>query len=167
MNKLFILGAALFLLGTSVIGCSNTAQGLKQDTANNAQAAKEATDRAALATEKAAHNAAVQANKAAENAASATEKAAASASQAAKETGSNVEDATTLTPKVKLAITSDSELNNTKNLINVDTANDVVHLKGHVMTNRMKQRAGTIAEKTVKASHSSDTVSNELKVTGQ
>jgi len=76
----------------------------------------------------------------------------------------NAGDALTLTPKVKAAIVANEKLNNTNNVINVDTKDNIVHLKGHVTSNDMKKLAGEVAEKAVKDSGSSDTVRNELTV---
>lgn len=186
MRRFLILSGAVVLLGASLVGCSNTAEGAKQDAATDTQAAKDTADKAVVATDKAASNAAAATGKALDNAAAATSKAAdnaaaatskaadhvaAATGKAVDETtktvgaaGKNAGDALTLTPKVKLAITNDKELNNTKNTINIDTADNVVHVKGMVLTSEMKKRAGDIAEKTVKDAGSNDKVVNELTV---
>jgi len=69
-----------------------------------------------------------------------------------------------MTPKVKNAITADSALNDVNNRIDVDSTDDVVHLKGHVTSNELKRKAGEIAAKTIKDSNAKQTVSNELVV---
>lgn len=69
-----------------------------------------------------------------------------------------------MTPKVKNAITADTELNDSKNLINVDSTDETVHLKGHVTSNELKRKAGEIAQKVIKDSNAKQTVSNELVV---
>ncbi len=167
MNKIFALGAVVFLFGAAVIGCSNTAEGAKQDAATDTSAVKDAGDRAAVATEKATDHAVAATEQAAGNAAVATKEAADKAAVATEKAGKNTSDALTLTPKVKLAIINDSELNNVKNLVNVNSGNNQVRLDGHVLTNEMKKRAGMIAQKTVKEANSPDMVENNLKVTGQ
>ncbi|HZP81202.1 MAG TPA: BON domain-containing protein [Chthonomonadaceae bacterium] len=134
MKTLALLGATALLFGVGLVGCQNTAEGVKEDTAKNTQAVQTAADRAAEATKNAAQNVSAEAADA------------------------------TQTGKVKTAITSDSLLNDTRNRIDVDTAKGVVHLKGHVATNDMKRRATEVAEKTIKESGASYTVSNELTV---
>ncbi len=76
----------------------------------------------------------------------------------------NAGDAVTLTPKVKSAIIADAKLNDPKNLIDVDTKDGMVYLKGHVGSNDLKKLAGDIATKTVTESGSKDTVMNQLTV---
>lgn len=60
-------------------------------------------------------------------------------SQAVQETGAAVKEgaqdagaALGMTPKVKNAITADAALNDTRNLINVDSTDTTVHLKGKI-----------------------------------
>lgn len=142
MKKLFALGAALLTCGLGVYGCSNTAEGAKEDTAQNTAKVQDAGEKAASAVDKAADS------------------AAANVKDAAKDTSA----ALSLTPKVKEAITADAELNDTRNLINVDSKDNVVHLKGHVISEALKSKAGQIAEKTLKDANATDTVSNELEV---
>jgi len=86
------------------------------------------------------------------------------AADATKMAANNAGDALSLTPKVKAAIVADATLNNPKNLIDVDTKNDTVTLKGHVLTNDMKKSAGAIATKTVTDAGSKDKVMNMLTV---
>ncbi len=154
MQTRFALGAAaLLLFSMGVVGCSNTAEGAKEDTAKDTQAVGAAADRAANAV-----------NNAADRAASATQKAAANVADATKDTAKNTAEATEITPKVKLAITNDKQLNDTRNLINVDSKDGVVHLKGHVISDAEKQHAEQVATQTLKEANSTDTVSNELTV---
>jgi hyperosmotically inducible protein len=153
MRTGFVLGPALLLLGLGLVGCSNTAEGVKEDTAKNAQAASNAADQTAAATDKAVDNAAQATKQAAQNAGEAT-------SQAAKNTAA----ALNVTPKVKDAIMADKTLNDTRNNIDVDSKDGIVHLKGHVASEEMKQQATTVAEKTLKDMNATDTVSNELTV---
>jgi len=198
MKKLALVGAAVMLLSLGLVGCSNTAEGAKEDTVQNGQKVAEATkdaadatkiaaDKAAEATKDAANKAADAtkdaavatadaANKAADATkkgvhdaavatADATNKAADAAKDATKDAGKTITAATEVTPKVKLAIVADKDLNDTHNLINVDTKDGTVHLTGHVANNAMKKKAGMIAEKTLKDLNATDKVSNELTVT--
>jgi len=128
--------------GLAIVGCQNTAEGAKEDTAKNGAAMQNAADKAADNTKMAADNAA----------------------EATKSGAMNAGDALTLTPKVKNAIVADAKLNDTKNLINVNTKDGVVHLEGHVMNNEQKKLAGDIATKAVKDAGSSDKVMNMLTV---
>jgi predicted small secreted protein len=91
--------------------------------------------------------------------------------QTAERTGAAVQEgaqdagaALALTPKVKNAITADPQLNEDENLIDVDSTDQVVHLKGHVTSNELKRKAGEIAERVIKESGASQKVSNELIV---
>lgn len=164
MKKTVVMGAALLLIGAGVWGCTNTAEGAKQDTAADTHAVKEAGDRAVAATDKAVDNAAAATNKAASNVAAATDKALDNTAKAVDKVGKATSEELSLRPKVKLAIVSDKELNNTKNTITVEPSDGVVHLKGVVLTKEMKKRAGEIAVKTLKDAGSTDKVSNDLTV---
>ncbi|MCW3096041.1 MAG: hypothetical protein JWL77_1659 [Chthonomonadaceae bacterium] len=189
MKKFALVGAAAMLLSLGLFGCNNTAEGVSKDASANGQkvasatneavdATKIAADKAGEATKDAAVTAADATKKAADATADATKKAAdatADASKkvadattdAAKDAGKTVTAATEVTPKVKLAIVADKDLNDTHNLINVDTKDGVVHLTGHVANNEMKKKAGMIASKTLKDMNATDKVSNELTVTAQ
>src|SRR5690349_1315668 len=94
MKKLLALGAALFLVGTGAIGCQKTAEGVAEDTNKNVNAVDKAADKAVDATKDAAKD----------------------VKDTVKEGTAN----TSLNLKVKDAIVADSELNDTKNLINVE-----------------------------------------------
>ena len=137
-----LLGFCLVGASFGVVGCQNTAEGAKEDTAKNGAAMQNAADKAADTTKNAADNAAM----------------------ATKDAAGNAGDALSLTPKVKLAITSDAKLNDTRNLINVDTKDGKVFLKGHVVSNDEKKLATEVAAKAVKDAGSSDTVVNQLTV---
>lgn len=78
-----------------------------------------------------------------ENAASSADKM----SEDANVAGSNIGAATMLTPKIKLAITGDTFLNDTKNLINVEATDAKVTLNGHVTSEKLKTRATDIAKR--------------------
>ncbi len=164
MKKLALTGAAALLLSMGLFGCSNTAEGAKEDATNNGQKVASAANDAADATKMAANTAADATKKAADNAADATKKAADSVGTAAMDAGKNTTAALEVTPKVKLAITADKDLNDTRNTINVDSKDGVVHLKGTVISNDLKKKAGEIAAKTLKEMNATDKVSNELTV---
>jgi osmotically-inducible protein OsmY len=93
------------------------------------------------------------------------------ADNAADQAGSTIKDAAkdvtaavVVTPLVKNAITADDKLNDTRNTIDVDSKDNVVHLRGSVLNNDMKARAGQIAQKVLNEHHSTDRLSNELTV---
>jgi len=138
------LALAVCLVGASfgVIGCQNTAEGVAKDASKDTTAVGNAADKAAENTKMAADNAAAN----------------------TKDAMANAGDAATLTPKVKTAIVADATLNNPKNLIDVDTKDGIVHLKGHVLTNDMKKQATAIATKTLTDAGSKDKVMNMLTV---
>jgi osmotically-inducible protein OsmY len=83
---------------------------------------------------------------------------------ATEKMGKNAGDALTLTPKIKKAITDDKMLNDTANLINVESGNNEVRLAGHVFTEEMKALAGEIAQKVIADAGSKNALINELKV---
>ncbi len=138
MHKLLWVLAACASI--ALCGCGNTLKGAQQDAAHDQQQVGAAAHNAATATKDAAANAGA----AIENSAAATE----------------------LTPKVKVAIVRDPVLNNPKNLVNVSTHDDAVHLTGHVMTDSMKQRATDDAQLMLTGKWAKFTVSNDLTVAG-
>jgi osmotically-inducible protein OsmY len=82
----------------------------------------------------------------------------------AKEDFRDTTDALSITPRVKGAIIADSQLNDRRNHINVDTKDYVLHLKGHVYSQAIKSRAGRIAARKLKEMHKNYRVSNELSI---
>jgi osmotically-inducible protein OsmY len=144
MKSLITLSIAIMALALGFLtsGCRNTADGVKEDASNNAASMKEAGDKAAESTKNAG-----------DRMASATEKA-----------SKNTADALTLTPKIKKAITDDALLNNTANLINVESGDDSVTLKGYVKTQAMKKLAGEIAQKAITDAGAKNTLVNELMI---
>jgi len=86
------------------------------------------------------------------------------AGEAAREGAKDASAALSLTPKVKNAIVADAGLNDPKNLIDVDSADNVVHLKGHVTSAALKTKAGEIAQRVLNESKATDKLSNELQV---
>ncbi len=153
MKLQLALSIALLTMAFGAVGCKNTAEGAQQDAIKNTEVVQDAGEKAATATKKSADEAAAATQRTTDRAISATGKM-----------GKNVGDALGLTPQVKLAITDDKELNNTSNLIDVESSNDTVTLKGYVLSEAMKQRAGRIAQKAIGASGSKNVLINELKI---
>ena len=137
-----MVGLCLVGAGIGVMGCQNTAEGVGADAKNDTSAVGNAAGKVAEAT-KAGVDSAVDTT---------------------KDATKNAADATTLTPKVKAAIIGNPTLNNPKNLVNVDSKNNTVYLKGHVVDNASKKLAGEVASKAVAESGSKDTVANQLTV---
>lgn len=136
-----VVALALLSLG-AVTGCQNTSEGMAKDT----EIAKRS---AAEESEKAGENAAKMANHAGE---------------VAKGAGQNVTGAIEVTPLVKTAITADTELNDAKNQIDIDTKDGIVHIKGHVTSNALKAKATKIAQDKIKEIQGTDKVMNHLLV---
>jgi predicted small secreted protein len=153
MKRTLLLATALALGSATLMGCSNTAKGVDTDTEQNGAKVADAAKTAADATKTAA-----------DNAAAATKEAATTAAKGVKEAGKDVGAALDVTPKVKTAIIADTQLNDSRNLINVGSKDKVVHLEGHVVSASDKTRATAVATKTLKDMDSSFTVSNELTV---
>ena len=84
--------------------------------------------------------------------------------KAADEAGKDLGAASMLTPKVKLAISADSRLNDAKNLINVDSTNERVMLEGHVTSQALKTLAGEITAKVLKDNNAHQPVENKLEI---
>ena len=83
---------------------------------------------------------------------------------ATKHAAKNADAALLVTPKVKDAIIADKELNDPRNVINVNSADNVVHLKGHVASKQLKQHATDVASKALSQMNATDKLSNELTV---
>jgi len=141
-KTLAVTALCLYGAGFGLFGCQNTVEGMKEDTNKNAPVIENAAEKAVDATKRAAQTAA----------------------EKTKEATANSGDALTLTPKVKSAIIADPKLKDPKNLIDVDTKDGTVYVKGHVITNDEKRLAGDIAAKTVKEAGSNDKVMNQLTV---
>lgn len=69
-----------------------------------------------------------------------------------------------LTPKIKAAIIANPILNEEGNLIDVETDNGTVYLRGHVMTEEAKSEATQIAQRVLDESKSDFTLVNELEI---
>ncbi len=148
----------------SLTGCPQTAEGVAKDTAKNTEAAKEAASDAGQAVAKTASDAGEAVAKTASDAGQAAAQATKEAGAAAKDAGKEVSGALQVTPLVKTALAADPDINDPKNKIDVDTADGVVHLKGHVINNTLKARATEIAQKTLKERQRTDKVVNQLLV---
>ena len=81
-----------------------------------------------------------------------------------KEDTRDTTDALGVTPRVKSAIIGDDKLNDRRNHINVDTKDYIVHLRGHVYSGAIKERAGRVAAAKLAKMHKNYKVSNELSV---
>lgn len=86
------------------------------------------------------------------------------AGSAVKDVPKDLNSALVITPEVKSAIVGDSVLNDQRNMINVDSHDNVTHLRGHVASSSMKQRATAVARKALAAHHPDYKVSNELSI---
>jgi len=120
------------------IGCNDTAQGAAEDTKENAQAVGNAAEEVGEAVEEGAEEVA--------------------------EAADNAVDAAKLTPQIKTAIIADPFLNEDGNVIDVDTTDEFVYLKGHVKTAELKARAEETAMKILKENKATQTVKNELEI---
>ena len=132
------------LLGMALAGCSHTASGVAQDAHTDTQKVGAAANNAAAATDAAAQNAKQDTTRAVRNA----------------------DAGVAVTPEVKTAIVRDPILNDPANLINVESANHVTHLTGHVTKASMKARATEDAQAALAKHNKSYRVSNELTVGG-
>lgn len=92
----------------------------------------------------------------------------------AEDTKSNIDKASetveeggaaALTPRIKSAIVADSELNDDKNQIDVDTTEEKVELKGHVATAELRAKAEKIARDVMKKAEAKQELVNSLEVT--
>lgn len=99
-----------------------------------------------------------------QNAGQAVSSAAQEAGKDIKEGTKDIGAATTLTPDIKSAITADAQLNDTRNRIDVDSTGETVHLKGHVISNELKKKAGDIAQRVLNERNAKNQLSNELIV---
>ncbi len=86
------------------------------------------------------------------------------AAEGAKEAGKDIGAATMLTPKIKLAITSSTQLNDPKNLIDVNSTPEVVTLEGHVTSQELKDLAEEVAKKAISADGQTQKVENKLLI---
>ncbi len=144
MNKLFFgTASALGLVGL-LGGCANTVSGVHQDAAHDTQAV----------------------NTAAQNAGADVHQATAQVTTDVKQTAADAKAAAVLTPAVKLAIIRDPVLNNPANQITVTVEAATVHLRGHVLSADMQQRATEDAQVVLTKHHATQTISNELTVAG-
>jgi osmotically-inducible protein OsmY len=145
-----LLSLGLFSVAT---GCQNTAEGMKEDSQVAGQKAAESAEKTSEAVSKSSEAAGEKMAKMADN-----------ASKSAKELGQDLTGAFQVTPIVKTALAADTELNDAKNKIDVDSKDGIVHLKGHVTSNALKQKATRIAQERIKENHGIDKVMNHLLI---
>lgn len=126
-----MLPIILVAAGLMLVGCENTAEGVKKDAEINGQKAAEQSNEVV---------------------------------KSANEAGKNLGAATTLTPEIKTAITADKRLNDPKNLIDVDSTDEKVTLKGHVTSADLKSLAQELTEKVLKDRNAHQTLVNELEI---
>jgi osmotically-inducible protein OsmY len=96
-----------------------------------------------------------------------SESAAKSTKEMTDNASTNMQDtgaATILTPKIKLALSADVLLNDSKNLIDVSSTAVLVKLDGHVTSQALKDLAEKIALKVLKDSDSKQSLENHLVV---
>ncbi|MEQ1823833.1 MAG: BON domain-containing protein [Fimbriimonadaceae bacterium] len=86
------------------------------------------------------------------------------AAEGASTTASNLEAAAMLTPKVKLAISADKQLNDPTNMINVNSSEEMVTLEGHVTSAILKEQAGSIASKVLTENNAKQSLDNKLEI---
>ncbi len=138
------LGVCLIGAFVGMAGCQNTAEGVKQDAEKDERVIRNVADKAVEDTKIAVDKAAVK----------------------TKGASSEAGDALSLTPKVKTAILAQPKLRDSRNRINVNTKDHVVHLEGHVISGGEKRLAGDVASKTVKEAGAGAKVMNQLTVGG-
>ncbi len=161
MKKQFVIGAALLLFGGAIVGCSNTAEGAKEDASKAGDAVKTGTENAAENVKKAGD----QTVAAAKDAGSTVEKAGTEAVAGAQKAVANLGEAAAVTPKVKGAILADADLSNKENaVIDVDTKDGKVVLRGRVKSNEMKKKAEEITKKTLDDAKYTNPIVNQLTV---
>jgi|GEM_PF-1246764 len=130
---------AMMLVGA---GCENSAKGLEKDTEQNAQGVSKATDKAIDGATGAASN----------------------AGEGVSDAAANVGAATILTPRLKNAVTADAQLNERRNLINIDSTDETVTIRGHVMNQELKAHAEDVVKKEMKQAEAKQRVINELEI---
>ena len=136
--------SGLAFLSMALAGCAHTAEGVSQD----------------------AHTDTQKVGAAANNAAAATAAGAKDVKDSTTAAARNADAGLAVTPEVKAAIVRDPILNDSANLINVESKDHVTHLTGHVTKASMKARATEDAQAALAKHDKSYRVSNELTVGG-
>ena len=83
---------------------------------------------------------------------------------AMKEGAANAGAAMTLTPVIKTALVANPFLNESGNLINVDSTEATVTLSGHVKSEKAKTEAGAITKKILDDKKATQTLKNDLEI---
>lgn len=130
------------VLAAFMIGCGQTAEGVKDDTRNN-------SINASATIQDGIDNGANMAKNAAND---------------AKEAGEDLAVAAKLTPRIKNAINANPDLNATGNLIDVDTTSEQVSLSGHVNNQTLKDLASKIAKEEMAKAKAKQMFVNDLKI---
>ncbi len=108
MKRLFTLAAAAVLFGTGIVGCSNTAEGAKEDASKDAKAVTDTAGAVVDKTVQGTAKAAAATEKGVATAAAVTENAAASAVDATKEAASKTVAATEKGVATAAAVTANA-----------------------------------------------------------
>jgi len=162
------LGLPAALLAATLFGaCSNTARGMKEDTAQNAEKARDASADAAAASDRAASDARARADnaenatrEAAGNAADATRDAAHDATTAMRNASADAEqksksaanstaatlDGAQQTMEIKSALMAEKSVDASGIDVDTNGGTKTVTLKGHVPTAAQKATAARIAK---------------------
>jgi osmotically-inducible protein OsmY len=121
-------------------GCNNTAKGVNEDATIDSQKLQQAATKAETSPD--VKNAEIT----------------------IKHDAHNVTAALTVTPKIKTAFYKDKILNDSRNTIHVDTANNMVHLTGTVYSANVRLHATNIAATTLKQMNATEKIKNDLTV---
>lgn len=140
MKLVYLPLIAGLLLGAA--GCSNTTEGAKKDMEIGSEKASERMKEGMDSASNMAKD----------------------AGNTAKDVAADVEASTVLTTRIKTAITADKELNDTKNMVDVDSDKETVTLKGHVATDELKAKAEKVAKAEMEKVKATQTLKNDLLV---
>ncbi len=132
----------LVLVSISLIGCKATSEGAKEDIRDNS----------------------INASAKVKEGMDSGSNMAANAASDIKDAGANLSAAARLTPRIKNAINAEPSLNVDGNMIDVDTTDDQVTLKGHVLNEDLKKLAGKLATEELSKSKAKQKLVNELEV---
>lgn len=159
---------AMALVG---MGCENTAEGVKQDSAEigaeAAQTARKVDEKAAEVGRKVDAKAAEvgqDVKEAGKTAATVAAGAGKEIKEAAKGAGKELHESTVVSPTVLGAIAQDPQLSAEGNKIDVKTENGFVYLRGTVKSQALKERASEVAKRDMARIEAKETLKNELQV---
>ena len=132
----------LLLVSISLIGCKATSEGAKEDTRDNS----------------------INASAKVKEGMDSGSNMAANAASDIKDAGANLSAAARLTPRIKNAINAEPSLNVDGNMIDVDTTDDQVTLKGHVLNEDLKKLASKLAKEELAKSKATQKLVIEFEV---